>query len=104
VFLIKIYSDEMVTTVDGHVVPKMLIDAAAQYSNAPGEPNLDETLRALLMHVCAEKGRKISVQIYDEQRQRWYHPLGDAKTDHMPADWDGLLPVRVEVKVGSWNG
>lgn len=87
-FLIKIYSDDV-----------LIIDAGAEYSNAPDEPMLFATLRRLLMSCCVTGAEKISVQIWDQQRQAWHHPGGKRMDD----SWDGTLPVRVEVKIGSAN-
>ena len=44
-----------------------------------------------------ERYRPSDVAVYDYQRKEWWHPDGR----EMPATWDGRLPAKVEVKLGS---
>lgn len=87
-----------VNVLDGDRVVGMF---AAEYDGH--DEHLARLLRMVGLTYCQDRRSEdgpVKVQIWDEQRQEWHNPSGRP----MPDDWDGVLVMRVEVKVGSWNG
>ena len=70
-------------------------DHVRQVVCAEDEAGLRVLMRQLAI-VWADKG-KVSMSAFDLAQQTPYHPAGKA----MPEGWNGVLPVKVTVNVGS---
>lgn len=61
--------------------------------------DLDGLLQTLALRFAVSPKQDVAIRIhrFNHGDEKWYHPGGKA----MPDDWNGLLPLKVTVNVGS---
>jgi hypothetical protein len=64
---------------------------------AMNDADLGGLLRMIAIHYGTRKGQVFRVSVWDPIKDRWHHPGGIT----MREDWDGMLPVDLDARVGS---